>query len=78
VPFVARRVVALGGCKWTDEQVGVDEEALLTRLEASVGEAAGRPRHYLFSRAGFAPSLRRLAEADPDRIVLVKTADLYG
>jgi AAA+ ATPase superfamily predicted ATPase len=73
-----RKVLALGSCKWTNGQLGIDEEALLARLEHFVPNAGGRPRHYFFSRDGFTPALLRVAEADPDRYRLVTPADMYG
>jgi len=72
-----RNVLALASCKWTNDPTGIDEEALLTRLEPFIPGAGQRPRHYFFSREGFTPALRRLAEADPDRHRLVTPADLY-
>jgi hypothetical protein len=72
-----RQVTAVGSCKWTNALVGVDEERLLGRLEAALPGAPGRARHYLYSRSGFAPPLRDLADAEPDRIRLVTPVDLY-
>jgi AAA+ ATPase superfamily predicted ATPase len=72
-----RTVLALASCKWTNDAVGMDEEALLTRLEPFIPGAGQRPRHYFFSRGGFTPALERLALADPERYRLVTPADLY-
>jgi len=73
-----RRVLALGSCKWTSGPVGVEEEALLTRLEPYIPGADQQPRHYFFGRQGFTPALERLALAHPDRYRLVTPADLYA
>jgi AAA+ ATPase superfamily predicted ATPase len=72
------KVVAIGSCKWTTTPVGLDEEALLTRLQAHIPGAEGRVRHYFFSRSGFENSLRRVAEADPERYRLLTPEDLYS
>ncbi|HEY2766935.1 MAG TPA: ATP-binding protein [Solirubrobacteraceae bacterium] len=75
-----RAVVAVGSCNWTAEQVGLAEEALLTRLQ---GHAAGlyadrsRIRHYFYARSGFEDSLRRLSRADPEHYKLIDPEDLY-
>jgi hypothetical protein len=73
-----RRVLALASCKWTNGPLGAEEEALLTRLEPFIAGADHHPRHYFFSREGFAPALERLALADPERYRLVTPADLYA
>jgi len=73
-----RRVLALGSCKWTSGPVGIDEEALLTRLEPFIPGADQQPRHYFFSRQGFTPGLERLSLAHPDRYRLVTPADLFA
>jgi len=73
----ASKVVAVGSCKWTAAPVGLDEEALLTRLQAHIPGAEGAVRHYFFSRAGFEGPLRRLAAADPERYRLIEPEDLY-
>lgn len=70
-------VLALGSCKWTAKPVGLAEHALLTRLQAHIPAGAQANRFYLCSRSGFEAPLRRLADADPDRIRLVTPADLY-
>jgi uncharacterized protein len=73
------RVVALGSCKWTATPVGLGEEGLLTRLQGHVPGAEGEElRHYFFSRSGFEDSLRRAAEAAPERYRLVTPEDLYS
>jgi uncharacterized protein len=72
------RVVATGSCKWTNAPLDFGEEALLTQLEAHVPGAEEVPRRYLFSRSGFTDSLKRLAEAQPERLRLVTPADLYA
>src|SRR5262249_46759331 len=73
-----RRVLALASCKWTNDLIGMDEEALLTRLEPFIPGAEQHPRHYFFSREGFSPALERLAAAHPDRCRLVTPAELYA
>jgi uncharacterized protein len=73
----ASKVVAIGSCKWTATPVGLEEEALLTRLQAHIPGAEGAVRHYFFSRSGFEDSLRRLAEAEPERLRLITPEDLY-
>ncbi len=72
------KVVAIGSCKWTTTPVGLDEEALLTRLQAHIPGAEGTVRHYFFSRSGFEDSLRRVAETDPERYRLLTPEDLYS
>jgi len=57
--------------------VGLDEEALLTRLQAHIPGAEGAVRHYFFPRSGFEDSLRRVAEADPERYRLLSPEGLY-
>lgn len=71
-------VLALGSCKWTSRPVGRAEGDLLTRLQAHVPGAESVQRHYLYSRSGFDDSLRRLADADPERYRLVAPAALYA
>jgi AAA+ ATPase superfamily predicted ATPase len=73
-------IAVLGSCKWTGSPMGLAEEGLLARLEPLVGPAAGgaAPQHAFFSRSGFEDGLRRLAEAEPERHVLVEPADLYA
>ena len=73
-----RKVLALASCKWTSGPMDIGEEALLTRLEPHIPGADGQPRHYFFSREGFAPALQRLAGAHPERYRLVTPDDLYG
>jgi hypothetical protein len=71
-------VAALGSCKWTAGPMGLAEENLLARLEPFVtaGQSAGVP-HWFFARSGFDDGLRRLAESDPERYVLVGLGELY-
>ncbi len=72
-------VTALGSCKWTAAPVGLEQEALLTRLQGHVPGAEGeRVRHYFFARSEFEDSLRRVAEAEPERYRLVTAEDLYS
>lgn len=74
-------VIAIGSCDWTAEQVGIAEDALLTRLQAyAAGLYADRSRirHYFYARSGFEDPLRRLAATDPERYRLVSVEDLYG
>jgi hypothetical protein len=76
-----RRVIATGSCKWTGAQLDYGEEVLLTQLDAVLPGVAGvahLPRHYFFSRSGFTPRMRSLAESEPERICLVEPGDLYG
>jgi len=72
------QVTAVGSCKWTAAPVGLDEEALLARLQAHIPGADGEVRHYFFSRSGFEDSLRRVAEAEPERYRLITPGDLYA
>ncbi len=74
----AAKVTAIGSCKWTAAPVGMDEEALLVRLQPHIPGAEGPVRHYLFSHSGFADSLRRAATADPGRYRLIVPDDLYA
>jgi uncharacterized protein len=69
--------MALGSCKWTASRVGLGEESLLSRLAPHVPRADPMARHYFYARSGFALSLERLAEADPERYRLVTPEDLY-
>lgn len=72
-------VTALGSCKWTVGPMGLAEEDLLARLEPFVATGrSGEVAHWFFSRSGFDDGLRRLAESDPERYVLVGLDDLYG
>lgn len=71
------KVLAVGSCKWTATPVGLEEEALLTRLQAHIPGAEGDVRHYFFSRSGFEDSLRRVAKAEPERYRLVTPEELY-
>ena len=73
-------VVAVGSCKWTNAEVGVDELRLLDRLTAALpgADSAQRPTAFLFSRSGFSRELTRLAAVDPDRVRLLRPADLYA
>lgn len=71
-------VTALGSCKWTAGPMGLAEENLLARLEPFVTAGqSDRPSHWFFSRSGFDDGLRQLAEADPERYVLVGLEELY-
>jgi len=72
------KATALGSCKWTASRVGLEEEALLSRLASHVPGADPHARHYFYARSGFAPALLRLAEGDPERYRLVRPADLYA
>jgi AAA+ ATPase superfamily predicted ATPase len=72
------KVLAVGSCKWTAAPVGLQEEALLTRLQAYIPGAEGEVRHYFFSRSGFEDSLARLAAAQPERYRLIAPEDLYA
>jgi hypothetical protein len=58
--------------------VGLDEEELLTRLQAHIPGAEGAARHCFYSRSGFEAPLRRLAASDPERYRLVAPEDLYA
>ena len=71
-------VLATGSCKWTNAPLDYGEETLLTQLEASIPGAEHVRRHWFFSRSGFTDRLRRLADAEPDRIRLVTPADVYA
>jgi AAA+ ATPase superfamily predicted ATPase len=71
------KVLAVGSCKWTAAPVGLDEEALLTRLLEHIPGAEENVRHYFFSRSGFEDSLRRVAEAEPEHFRLITPEDLY-
>jgi AAA+ ATPase superfamily predicted ATPase len=73
-----RRVVATGSCKWTNAPLDYGEKALLSQLEAHLPGAEAVQRHYLFSRSGFTDSLKRLADAQPERLRLVTPDDLYA
>ncbi len=59
VPF------AVGSCKWTAGSMSRDELTTLARLAAHLASGGPRPELYLFSRSGFAKSLRTAAEQDP-------------
>ena len=50
---------------------------MLSRLAPHVPRADPIARHYFYARSGFALSLERLAEADPERYRLVTPEDLY-
>jgi uncharacterized protein len=71
-------VAAIGSCKWTSRPVEASEERLLARLEAALPRADAVQRHYFYSRSGFADSLLRLADAEPERIRLVTVEELYA
>lgn len=71
-------VPAVGSCKWTNAPIGIEEESLLTRLQAHLPGTGAGTRHYFFSRSGFQEPLRRLADAAPERYRLVAPADLYA
>jgi uncharacterized protein len=72
------RPMAIGSCKWTASPVGLEEEALLSRLAPHVPKADPLARHYFYSRSGFAPALARLARGDPERYRMVGPEDLYA
>lgn len=71
-------VIATGSCKWTNAPLDDGEEELLTRLEAAIPGAESVRRHWFFSRGGFGEGLRRLADAQPERIRLLTPADVYA
>ena len=72
-------ITALGSCKWTTAPMGLAEENLLSWLEPFVTAGrVGDPAHWFFSRSGFDEGLRRLAESNPERYVLVGLEELYG
>jgi AAA+ ATPase superfamily predicted ATPase len=72
------RATALGSCKWTASRVGLEEEALLSRLAPHVPKADPLARHYFYARSGFAQSLTHLAEGDAERYRLVTPENLYA
>lgn len=71
------RVLATSSCKWTSSPLDYGEENELSQLDSHIPGADNVQRHYFFSRAGFTDQLRRLASAEPHRIRLVDTEDLY-
>jgi len=74
----AGRAMVLASCKWTASRVGLEEEALLSRLAPHVPRADPLVRHYFYARSGFARPLVRLAQKDPERYRLVTPRDLYA
>jgi AAA+ ATPase superfamily predicted ATPase len=74
------RVILAGSCKWTNAKVDVREYAALQADLAQSGLATAEqgPWLALFSRAGFTPRLRQLAQAQqPQRVLLVDLAQMY-
>lgn len=71
------RVTAIGSCKWTASPIGIEEEALVSRVCTHIPNVDAQASHWFFSRSGFAKPLVRLAAADPRRYRLVTIEDLY-
>lgn len=73
----ARRVTAIGSCKWTRGKLARSEDGLLTATERYIPGAADVARHYFCAREGFDDGLLKLARADGDRYKLITPADVY-
>lgn len=72
------KVSAVASCNWTARPVGIADYRQLVETSSLVPEAEGVDRYYLYSRAGFTPDLKQLAESDPGQLRLVEPADLYA
>jgi AAA+ ATPase superfamily predicted ATPase len=74
------RLVLAGSCKWTANPMDVaDYVALQKNVQLAQEELRPneRPTFALFSRAGFTPQLRQLAEAEGERLLLVSLQQMY-
>jgi hypothetical protein len=74
----SNEIVAIGSCKWTNDEMPYSEHELLIRLAPHIPGVIDQPRHYFFAREGFDDRLRTLAAASDGRIRLVEPAELFA
>jgi hypothetical protein len=70
-------VMAVGSCKWTSGPMTHEEMGMLRRLASHIAHDGAEPDLYLFSRSGFATTLTREAEKDP-QCHLIEVAAIGG
>jgi AAA+ ATPase superfamily predicted ATPase len=69
------KVIAIGSCKWTDEEMPMAEKAKLDALAAHLSPGGKGPDLFLFSRSGFAEPLLEAAKRD-SQLHLVTPAEM--